>query len=61
VIGALFVILGTVGEAAAVVRYLRIRRALLLGQAPPTASLGVLAVAITVAVMGALLFVYLAA
>jgi putative membrane protein len=53
--GSALVFLGALTEIIGIVRYLRVRRALLAGQPPPTGAVDVLGVAVAAALVGLLL------
>jgi putative membrane protein len=57
-IGAAFVLLGAITEAVGVIRYLRIRRALLSGQPIPVGAVEIVAIGVAVALFGLVLCVY---
>jgi putative membrane protein len=57
-IGALFVLLGAVAEVVGLVRYLRIRRALLARGPVPVGATEIVAIGAAVALLGLLLTVY---
>ncbi len=58
-VAATFVLMGVAGEALAIVRYRRIRRALLTGHAVPVAAHALPALAILTALLGLALAVYI--
>ena len=58
VIGTVFVFLGTATEAIGLVRYLRIRRALLEGRPVMVGATEIIAIAVAIALLGLLLGVF---
>jgi putative membrane protein len=57
-VGTIFIFLGSAAEVIGLVRYLRIKRALLARRATPTGAAEVIVLAVVVATLGLLLGVY---